>query len=62
MLYLADQYDKDHKISFEHGTGDYYEMMSWLMFQMVAAPSKLINQLLTQYPGRHWSNARYTPS
>jgi glutathione S-transferase len=42
MLYLADQYDKDHKISFEHGTGDYYEMLSWLMFQMVAAPSKPI--------------------
>jgi glutathione S-transferase len=35
LLYLTDQYDKDNKISFEYGTPEYYEMMSWLMFQMV---------------------------
>lgn len=34
MLYLTDLYDKDKKLTFEYGSGDYYEMMSWLMFQM----------------------------
>ncbi|KAK9492226.1 glutathione S-transferase [Lipomyces doorenjongii] len=34
MLYLVDKYDKEHKISYPHGSGDYYEMLSWLMFQM----------------------------
>jgi len=34
LMYLADQYDKDNKISYEYGTSDYYEMLSWLMFQM----------------------------
>ena len=33
MLYLIDKYDKNHKISFEHGTNLYYEMVSWLFFQ-----------------------------
>ena len=34
MLYLTDHYDKDNKISYKHGTAEYYEMLSWLMFQM----------------------------
>ncbi|KAK9239939.1 glutathione S-transferase [Lipomyces kononenkoae] len=34
MLYLTDKYDKDYKISYPHGSADYYEMLSWLMFQM----------------------------
>ncbi|KAK9245298.1 glutathione S-transferase [Lipomyces tetrasporus] len=34
MLYLVDKYDKDHKISYPHGSDLYYEMVSWLMFQM----------------------------
>ncbi|KAK9326308.1 glutathione S-transferase [Lipomyces orientalis] len=34
MLYLADKYDKDHKISYPHGSDLYYEMLSWLMIQM----------------------------
>lgn len=34
LLYLADKYDTDHKISYAHGTNDYYEVLSWLMFQM----------------------------
>jgi len=33
MLYLIDKYDKDHKLSFPHGTNEYYEMVSWLFFQ-----------------------------
>lgn len=34
MLYLADKYDTDHKISFAHGTNDYYECLSWINWQM----------------------------
>merc|ERR1711939_1304014 len=34
MLYLTDKYDKDHKISFPYGSDDYYEMLSWVMWQM----------------------------
>jgi glutathione S-transferase len=34
LLYLADKYDTDHKISYAHGANGYYEMLSWLMFQM----------------------------
>jgi glutathione S-transferase len=33
LQYLADQYDKDHKISYSRGTREYYEMNSWLFFQ-----------------------------
>ncbi|KAK9376807.1 glutathione S-transferase [Lipomyces chichibuensis] len=34
MLYLVDKYDKEHKISYPHGSSEYYEMLSWLMFQI----------------------------
>ncbi|KAJ9629059.1 hypothetical protein H2204_008999 [Knufia peltigerae] len=34
MLYLTDMYDKGKQFTYELGTEDYYEMMSWLMFQM----------------------------
>jgi glutathione S-transferase len=34
MLYLADKYDTDRKISYAPGTSEYIEQVSWLMFQM----------------------------
>jgi len=34
MLYATDKYDPDHKISYPNGTDEYYEMLSWLMFQV----------------------------
>lgn len=34
MLYLIDHYDPDNKISYKHGSPEYYEMISWLMWQM----------------------------
>jgi glutathione S-transferase len=34
MLYLTDHYDPDHKLAYPHGSAEYYEMMSWLMWQM----------------------------
>ncbi|CAJ2508141.1 Uu.00g093270.m01.CDS01 [Anthostomella pinea] len=34
MQYLVDRYDKDHKISYPHGSREYYEVNSWLMWQM----------------------------
>lgn len=34
MMYLVDQYDKSETITYKHGTPLYYEMLSWLMFQM----------------------------
>lgn len=33
LLYLVDKYDKDHKISYPHGTEEYYETNNWLFFQ-----------------------------
>jgi len=34
MLYLTDMYDKEKNFTYQYGTDEYYEMMSWLMFQM----------------------------
>jgi len=34
MLYLTSKYDKDRKISFDESSEDYWECMSWLMWQM----------------------------
>ncbi|KAI1629432.1 glutathione S-transferase [Exophiala viscosa] len=34
MLYLTDMYDKEKKFTYEYGTDLYYEMLSWVMFQM----------------------------
>lgn len=33
LTYLAEQYDKEHKISFAPNTREHYEMISWLYFQ-----------------------------
>lgn len=33
LLYLADKYDPENKISFPHGTPLYYESLEWLFFQ-----------------------------
>ena len=33
MLYLTDHYDPDNKISYPYATPEYYEMMSWIMWQ-----------------------------
>ncbi|KAJ0117147.1 hypothetical protein N8I77_009008 [Diaporthe amygdali] len=33
LLYLVDRYDKDHKLSYPHGTEEYYETNNWLFFQ-----------------------------
>ncbi|KAJ4383140.1 Glutathione S-transferase 2 [Neurospora sp. IMI 360204] len=34
MQYLVDRYDKDHKVSYPHGSKEYYETLSWLFWQM----------------------------
>jgi len=34
ILYLTDTYDTERKFTFEHGTPEYVEMLSWIMFQM----------------------------
>lgn len=34
MLYLTDNYDKEHKLNYSFGTSEYYEVLSWLMWQM----------------------------
>lgn len=33
LLYLIDQYDPEHKLSYPRGTKEYYEMVNWVMFQ-----------------------------
>jgi glutathione S-transferase len=32
MQYLVDKYDTEHKLSFPHGSVEYYESLSWLAF------------------------------
>lgn len=34
MIYIADKFDVDNKVSFEHGSKEYYEMLEWTFFQM----------------------------
>ncbi|KAI5924392.1 glutathione S-transferase GstA [Camillea tinctor] len=34
LQYLVDRYDKDHKVSYPFGSREYYEVNSWLMWQM----------------------------
>lgn len=34
LEYLADRYDKDHKISYPHGSAEHWEVTSWLHWQM----------------------------
>jgi len=34
MQYLVDRYDTEHKVSYPRGTREYYEVNSWLMWQM----------------------------
>lgn len=33
ILYLMEKYDADHKLSFEHGTPEYFHAQQWLFFQ-----------------------------
>jgi glutathione S-transferase len=34
MLYLTDHYDKEQKLNYPAGSREYYEVLSWLMWQM----------------------------
>lgn len=34
LLYLVDKYDQEGKISYQFGTPEYYEQLSWIMFQV----------------------------
>ncbi|KAK4044874.1 disulfide-bond oxidoreductase YfcG [Parachaetomium inaequale] len=34
MQYLVDRYDTEHKLSYPRGTAEYYEVNSWLFWQM----------------------------
>lgn len=34
LLYLADKYDSEGKINYQFGTSEYYEQLSWIMFQV----------------------------
>lgn len=34
LLYLADRYDPDNKVSYPHGSPEYYETNNWLFWQM----------------------------
>ncbi|KAI5814764.1 glutathione S-transferase [Pyronema omphalodes] len=33
LQYLVETYDKDHKISFPHGSAEYWEVQQWVFFQ-----------------------------
>ena len=39
LQYLTDKYDKDHKISFPHGSQLYYESLQWSYYQLAGVES-----------------------
>lgn len=41
LLYLVDKYDKDHKISYPHGTEEYYETNNWVRHNSQTKPLRL---------------------
>lgn len=41
LLYLVDKYDKDHKISYPHGTEEYYETNNWVSPKPHIKPARL---------------------
>ncbi|KAH7135855.1 glutathione S-transferase [Dendryphion nanum] len=53
MQYLVTKYDKDHKISYPHGSREYYETNNWLFFQ---------NAGVGPMQGQANHFARYAPS
>jgi glutathione S-transferase len=56
MLYLADKYDPERKISYAPGSPEYVEQLSWLMFQMGGVGPMMGMYILPRlYLGRHYS-------
>ena len=45
MLYLCDHYDKENKLNYAHGTREYYESLSWLMWQMGGLGPMQVSQI-----------------
>ena len=58
MMYLTDKYDKDNKISYPNGTDLYYEMLSWLMWQMGGLGPMQGKLILSTFSKRqeHWAD------
>lgn len=48
LQYLADKYDKAHKISFEHFTPEYYECLKWMSFANASIESVLAVGIFTK--------------
>lgn len=49
MLYLADKYDPERKISYAPGSPEYVEQLSWLMFQVGGVGPMMGSLLLYTY-------------
>ena len=45
LLYLVDKYDEDHKISYPHGTEEYYETNNWVRHTAHILPATLLQRL-----------------
>lgn len=53
LQYLVDRYDKDHKLSFPHGSAEHWEMTSWVSFRIRTYSQIITNssQLMWQMGG-----------
>ncbi|KAJ8127246.1 hypothetical protein O1611_g6391 [Lasiodiplodia mahajangana] len=63
LLYIVSRYDKDHKISYPFGSEEYWESLSWLMWQMggIGPMQGQANHFFGTAPERfEYSLSRYT--
>ena len=47
LLYLADRYDTDHKLSYPHGSREYYEVNNWVCLCLVVFERVWLSDRLT---------------
>jgi glutathione S-transferase len=57
MLYLCDHYDPKNTISYPFGSNEYYEMLSWLMWQM-GGLGPMQGQLIQTLAKLFWAYAK----
>jgi glutathione S-transferase len=47
LEYLVDRYDKDHKVSYPHGSREHWEVTSWVSFPYPPSPTSCVSRRST---------------